>query len=88
MKLAVVLLLSASAPLGPASPRADAEHLAHELVEMPREKGLEALSRESRFRALCDADGYPVVGNVSVKGPHGVQPSEACKILNPGRKSR
>jgi hypothetical protein len=32
-----------------------------------------------RFRALCDADGYPLVGNVATKGRDAMrQPSSVC----------
>jgi hypothetical protein len=37
-----------------------------------------AQARAGHFRPLCDADGYPLVGNVVTKAPSGVQPSEFC----------
>lgn len=36
------------------------------------------LQRMKVFRPLCDADGYPLVGNVATKGPM-MQPSELCQ---------
>ena len=39
-----------------------------------------AREREDRFRPLCDADGYPLVGNAIQKtiGGPGYQPSAFC----------
>jgi hypothetical protein len=38
-----------------------------------------------RFRALCDADGYPLVGNVANKGGR-FQPSELCAEVRRAEK--
>lgn len=38
----------------------------------------DALRQLPRFRPLCDADGYPLVGNVIRKGPS-TQPSWFCE---------
>ena len=36
----------------------------------------------ARFRPLCDADGYPLVGNIATKGQTiGSQPSELCTLV-------
>ena len=82
-QLLTVLLLSAS-PAG-ASPAAqtppDDAHapkalidLRGELISAGRDK---AQAGVTRFRALCDANGYPLVGNMV--GKRGVyQPSEFC----------
>jgi hypothetical protein len=48
--------------------------LRDELVETP---ATEALERFDHFRALCDRDGYPLVGNVATKSI-GMQPSQCC----------
>jgi hypothetical protein len=45
-----------------------------ELWETPRS---EALQRMTQFRPICDADGYPLVGNVANKAT-GYQLSEFC----------
>jgi hypothetical protein len=42
-----------------------------------------ALARMPHFRPLCDAEGYPLVGNVANKAPGaapspGLQPSQFC----------
>jgi hypothetical protein len=34
----------------------------------------------ARFRPLCDAEGYPLVGNLATKAS-GMQPSEYCTIV-------
>ena len=79
-----VLLLSASpAGASPAvshTPPDDAHapkamiELRGELINAGRDK---AQASVGRFRALCDADGYPLVGNLV--GKRGVyQPSEFC----------
>jgi len=82
-QLLTVLLLSSS-PAG-ASPAAhtppDDAHAPKPLIELRgqlissgRDK---AQTSVTRFRALCDADGYPLVGNMV--GKRGVyQPSEFC----------
>src|SRR5215470_5038399 len=44
------------------------------LLSTPREQAKADLGR---FRALCDDEGYPLVGNVANKGER-VQPSEIC----------
>jgi hypothetical protein len=38
-----------------------------------------------RFRALCDADGYPLVGNIANKASR-YQPSELCADLRQAAK--
>jgi hypothetical protein len=57
------------------------EHVAPALVELRNElldtEPAQALERIDHFRPLCDADGYPLVGNVATKGV-GLQPSELC----------
>ena len=57
------------------------EHAPRELLELRSELAntppAQALERIDHFRPLCDADGYPLVGNVASKGV-GLQPSELC----------
>ncbi len=81
-----VLLLSA-APVA-ASPGRDSgrkppsdEKVSRELLTLRadllgagRERALEQMPR---FRPLCDADGYPLVGNLGNK-PRAFQPSQFC----------
>lgn len=81
--LTVLLLSSSPAGASPAAPHAppDDAHapkalieLRGELIRAGRDKVQESVGR---FRALCDADGYPLVGNMV--GKRGVyQPSEFC----------
>jgi hypothetical protein len=41
-----------------------------------------------RYRPLCDADGYPLVGNVAQgKGDTGTQPSELCALVREKKAS-
>jgi hypothetical protein len=42
------------------------------------------LARRAHFRPLCDARGYPLVGNLIRKGPT-YQPSQFCKEIREGR---
>jgi hypothetical protein len=79
-----VLLLSASpagaSPAAPHAPPDDAHaskpliNLRAELISAGRDK---VQASVGRFRALCDADGYPLVGNMVGKG-NVYQPSEFC----------
>jgi hypothetical protein len=81
----LTVLLLASSPAG-ASPAAqhtppDDAHAAKALIELRSElinAGHDkAQASVGRFRALCDADGYPLVGNMVAKG-NVYQPSEFC----------
>jgi len=87
-KLLTVLLLS-SAPAGAcptpppdsAAPAALLE-LRGDLIKAGHDK---AQVDASRFRALCDKDGYPLVGNLV--GKRGVyQPSEFCSDVRKQEK--
>jgi hypothetical protein len=53
--------------------------------ELDRLNDSQASQQKSRFRALCDADGYPLVGNVMRKGPSGAQPSFLCRLVRGGK---
>jgi len=91
-RLAALILLSSTASASPASaspgahpPPGDGEvkpallKLRSELRGMTRDTAVKVLPR---FRALCDADGYPLVGNIATKGEDDrMQPSEACRLL-------
>ena len=87
-----VLLLSASpAGASPAAPHAppDDAHAPKPLIELRGElirAGRDnAQASVGRFRALCDADGYPLVGNMV--GKRGVyQPSEFCSDVRKHEK--
>jgi hypothetical protein len=81
--LTVLLLSSSPAGASPAAPHTppDDAHAPKALVELRLElirTGRDtAQTSVTRFRALCDADGYPLVGNMV--GKRGVyQPSEFC----------
>jgi len=78
-----MLLLSAPAvgfagtpPPDSAAPKALLD-LRARLLSTPRDEAKRDLGR---FRALCDAEGYPLVGNVANKSER-VQPSELCATL-------
>ncbi len=51
--------------------------LRSELFEAGREQALEQIPR---FRALCDAEGYPLVGN-AVRKTDVFQPSQFCEAV-------
>jgi hypothetical protein len=78
----VTTLLLVSTPAF-AKPPPDAEapealiELRSELFEAGQEK---ALKQVPRFRALCDADGYPLVGN-AVRKNDVYQPSQFCAAV-------
>jgi hypothetical protein len=57
-------------------PQTNLEALRTELLSIPRDQAMAAMAH---FRPLCDAAGYPLVGNVASKAPTPVlQPSELC----------
>ncbi|MBS2015447.1 MAG: hypothetical protein JST00_21340 [Deltaproteobacteria bacterium] len=71
----------------PADDKVDPKLLAlrERLAEAGREK---ALADEKTFRPLCDADGYPLVGNLARKSPKGpFGPSELCAELRAKKRS-
>jgi len=82
-QLLTVLLLSSSpagaSPAVPHTPPDDAHapkpliELRGQLISSGRDK---AQTSVTRFRALCDADGYPLVGNVIRKGGGGPEPED------------
>jgi hypothetical protein len=94
-RLATLILLSstvASASPDVHRPPPDAEvkpallQLRTELRAMTHENAVKALPR---FRALCDADGYPLVGNIATKGEdERIQPSQACRLLREQSKAK
>lgn len=49
--------------------------LRDELLPKTREEAFAALAH---FRPLCDAEGFPLVGNVVRKTPHNYTPSAFC----------
>lgn len=66
---------------GPPGPPPDSEaspallELRGQLVQETRKT---AFARMKRYRPICDAAGYPLVGNVMRKGEPDVQPSTFC----------
>jgi hypothetical protein len=41
-----------------------------------------AKQQRAKFRPLCDADGYPLVGNIRSKGDDDrMQPSALCELV-------
>ncbi len=87
-----VLLLSvapaAASPTAPHAPPADSE-VARPLLELRslllhagRDK---AQADPSKFRPLCDKDGYPLVGNIANKG-NMYQPSQFCSDVRKTEK--
>jgi hypothetical protein len=94
-RIATLILLSstvASASPGAHRPPPDDRvkpalmQLRTELHAMSHDNAVKALPR---FRALCDADGYPLVGNIASKGEDDrIQPSQACRLLREQPKAK
>jgi len=84
-RIATALLLSSAAAFAspehrpPEDARAKPEllKLRAELFHSSEEASKKQLAH---FRPLCDADGYPLVGNIATKGER-FQPSELCAIV-------
>ncbi|HET9987662.1 MAG TPA: hypothetical protein VFQ65_04065 [Kofleriaceae bacterium] len=85
-RIATVLLLSSATAFAspghrpPPDDKAKPEliKLRGEMFELPGEKVKQQLAR---FRPLCDADGYPLVGNIRTKGDGDrMQPSTLCAL--------
>lgn len=87
-KVLTVLLLSA-APVA-ASPTPPDSAVAKELIDLRAslfETGrVKAQINRQKFRALCDKEGYPLVGNVANKGEV-YQPSRFCSELRAAKKT-
>jgi hypothetical protein len=88
--LTVLLLSSAPAAASPSArtPPPDSQlsgpvkELRVELLKAGHDK---AFSDLARFRALCDKDGYPVVGNIANKN-NMYQPSQFCADVRKAEK--
>jgi hypothetical protein len=85
-RIATILLLSSTALASPAShaaPPPDSK-AKPELLELRREAlGMtpdQVKEQLRHFKPLCDAEGYPLVGNVRVKG-EAMQPSVICRLV-------
>lgn len=85
--IATVLLLSSAAAFAspdhrpPSDDKAKPEllKLRAELFHLSRD---EAKHQRAKFRPLCDADGYPLVGNILTKGDGDrMQPSALCELV-------
>jgi hypothetical protein len=86
-RIATVLLLSSATALAspdhrpPPDAKAKPEliKLRGEMFELPGDK---VKQRLTRFRPLCDAEGYPLVGNIRTKGEDDrMQPSALCTLV-------
>jgi len=85
-RIATFLLLSSTAlaspaPHAPPPPDRQAKpellKLRSEAIAMTEDQVKQDLRR---FKPLCDAEGYPLVGNIAVKGK-AMQPSMICKLV-------
>jgi hypothetical protein len=76
----ILLLTSTPAFAKPPPPDAEAPEALIELRSELFEAGEQALKQVPRFRALCDAEGYPLVGNLVRKSPV-MQPSQFCAAV-------
>lgn len=91
-KLLTVLLLSSApavaSPSAPHAPPPDSAaakpllELRAQLLHAGRDK---AQGDVGKFRALCDKDGYPLVGNIANKGDM-YQPSQFCSDVRKTEK--
>ena len=92
----IPLLLLASTETQAASTPPPDDQAPPELLDlrdaMAREGEAHALKHKSHFRPLCDAEGYPLVGNLVPKDPEDMpnmvepvdppfQPSEFCEQI-------
>lgn len=79
--LITTLLLTSTPAFAKPPPDAEAPEalieLRSEMFEAGREKALEQVPR---FRALCDTEGYPLVGN-AVRKTDVFQPSQFCAAV-------
>jgi len=73
-----------SSPSGPAAPTiaSTLPSLQEELATTGRDKAVAAMTH---FRPLCDADGYPLVGNLARKAPD-YQVSAFCEEVRKAEK--
>jgi hypothetical protein len=82
-----ILLLASTPAFAKPPPDEKAPQALIELRSQLFEAGREqALQQVPRFRALCDADGYPLVGNVVRKG-EAFQPSQFCSAVRASKTS-
>ena len=51
--------------------------------ELAKTSLADALARRDHFAPLCDADGYPLPGNVNSKGQSGTTVAEFCEAIKP-----
>jgi hypothetical protein len=76
-----ILLLTSTPAFAKPPPDAEAPEALIELRAELFEAGPDkALQQMPRFRALCDAEGYPLVGNV-VRKSVAIQPSQFCAAV-------
>jgi len=84
-RIAAVLLLSSASAFASPEHRPPADDAAKpELLKLRAElfhSTEDAAKKQlAHFRPLCDAEGYPLVGNIATKGER-FQPSELCAIV-------
>jgi hypothetical protein len=86
-RIATVLLLSSATAFASPDHRPPTDDKAKpELIKLRAEmfhlRGDEVKQQVARFRPLCDADGYPLVGNIRSKGDDDrMQPSALCTLV-------
>jgi hypothetical protein len=83
-RILAFMLLSVPAAASPGRQPPPDSAAPKELLELRAQllktKPEQARTEATRFRALCDADGYPLVGNIANKTGR-YQPSELCADL-------
>jgi len=86
-RIATVLLLSSATAFASPEHRPPSDDKAKPALiklraEMFHLRGEQVKQQVARFRPLCDADGYPLVGNISTKGDGDrMQPSALCTLV-------
>jgi hypothetical protein len=78
--LVPILLLASTPVFAKPPPDAEASEALIQLRSELFEAGEQALKQVPKFRALCDDEGYPLVGNAVRKG-NLFQPSQFCAAV-------
>ena len=86
--LAVALTVSAcggTAAAGAGGHQETKQELAAELANTTLQ---DAVNRGDHFSPLCDADGYPLPGNINTKGAHAPTAAEFCNAIGKGEPTK
>lgn len=92
-RIATLVLLSSTALASPAhKPPPPDKEVKKELLDLRAEAfhltNDQVKAQLKHFKPMCDAEGYPLVGNIAVKGDQANQPSAVCKLIRERPASR